>query len=93
VIENIKNSFASLQQDILFQISPENKKGICVYRFRAFRSDFPECVTLQGRIEEDSSAIFPKDEIDRSVAQPANSIKEDDVFFGHGMKPQLSPWD
>jgi hypothetical protein len=45
--------------------------------------DAPERLTLQRGIEECPFTIFPKDKVDRSIAQAANAIEENDIFFAH----------
>ena len=47
------------------------------------RRELSERFPLQGRKKKDSSLIFPKEKIDRPVAEPTNSVKEHYALFSH----------
>ena len=80
----MKYRITFLKQYFLFRDPFKNKNGVCLRRDWMVRSDQPKCFPLQGRKEESLLAIFPKDEVDRAVAQAANSVEEDDTLFAHG---------
>ena len=83
VVEDVKQSIAFLKQVFPFRAASKNENGIGIYRLRMISRDAQERLTLQRGKEECSFTIFPKDKVDRSIAQTANAIEENDIFFAH----------
>ena len=79
----MKYGITFLKQYFLLRASFQNKNRVCLQRHWMVRRDQLECFPLQGRKEESLFAILSKDEVNRAVAQTADSVEEDDTLFGH----------